>query len=365
MFNRRKLLTIAFPFLALIALSGCPARDTAKDPKQAGPPGTYLFCFWNVENLYDDNDDPKIHDEMENWFGQNPDKFRLKIDRLADVLSQMNGGIGPDILACCEVENDRCLHALKEALNARLNAQGKADLYYQHVLFVGDKSGRDFAPGILTRLAVTANRTHKFAKHPNGRNIEGHITVNGHELIVLAAHWTSRVDRGKGESGEPANARRRLSYARDCYGRLNAIVKENADADIILCGDFNDTFGDPSIRDGLHAAGSADDCRNAVEPRPFDLFAGWKPSNDPPGTIYHKGWSVFDHICVSRGLLDDKGWTCDPNSAAIFASKEMRKTGRRSHGEPFGFGNGKSPEHGYADHFPVTVRIGVQGSEAK
>ena len=365
MLKCHKVLALSIPFLTLIALSGCPAKDTAKDPKQAGPPGTYLFCFWNVENLYDDIDDPKIHDEMEDWFGQNSDKFRLKIDRLADVLTQMNGGIGPDIFACCEVENDRCLNALKDVLNSRLNKQGKADQYYQHVLFVGDNSGRDFAPGILTRLPVTADRTHKFARHPNGRNIEGHITVNGHELIVLAAHWTSRVDRGKNETGEPANAHRRMSYARDCYGRLHAIIKENADADIILCGDFNDTFADPSIRDGLHATGNADDCRNSAEPRPFNLFANWKENNDPPGSIYYKGWSVFDHICVSRGLLDDKGWTCDPNSSAIFASKQMRKSSKRSHGEPMRFGDGKTIERGYADHFPVTVRISVKGAEVK
>jgi endonuclease/exonuclease/phosphatase family metal-dependent hydrolase len=358
-------LTLFIPFLTLVALAGCPAKDTHKDPKQAGPPGTYLFCFWNVENLYDDNDDPRIHDEMEDWFGQHPDKFRLKIDRLADVLSQMNGGIGPDILACCEVENDRSMNALKDALNARLNKQGKADQKYEHVLFVGDKSGRDFAPGILTRLPVTADRTHKFAKHPNGRNIEGHIVVNGHELIILAAHWTSRIDRGKNQTSEPANAHRRMSYAKDCYGRVNTILTANADADIILCGDFNDTFGDPSIREGLHATGNANDCLNAKEPRPLALFADWNAGNDPPGSIYYKGWSVFDHVCVSRGLLDDKGWTCNPSSASIFATKEMRKTGKRSHGEPFRFGDAKSSEHGYADHFPVTVRISVNGSEGK
>jgi endonuclease/exonuclease/phosphatase family metal-dependent hydrolase len=363
MLINRKAILVALPFLILIALAGCPSKDTRKDPKVAGPPGTYLFCFWNVENLYDDHDDPKIHDEMEDWFGQNPDKFRLKIDRLADVLTQMNGGIGPDVFACCEVENDRCLNALKDALNARINKQGKAEHYYQHVLFVGDNSGRDFAPGILTRLPITADRTHKFAKHPNGRNIEGHIVVNGHELIVLAAHWTSRVDRGKNETGEPANAHRRMSYAKDCYGRVNTILTANAEADIILCGDFNDTFGDPSIRDGLHAVANAHECRDAPEPRPLNLLAGWKPNNDPPGSIYYKAWSVFDHICVTRGLLDNKGWSCDSSSASIFATKEMRKTGKRSHGEPFRFGDGKSAEHGYADHFPVTVRISVTGGE--
>ena len=51
---------------------------------------TYLFCTWNVENFYDDQDDPKANDEMENWYGQNPAMFQLKISRLADVLTKMN-----------------------------------------------------------------------------------------------------------------------------------------------------------------------------------------------------------------------------------------------------------------------------------
>ena len=69
--HRTRLLLAIIPCAVLIALCGCPAKDssTGKDPKRSGPPGTFLFCFWNVENLYDDNDDPKIHDEMENWFG--------------------------------------------------------------------------------------------------------------------------------------------------------------------------------------------------------------------------------------------------------------------------------------------------------
>lgn len=359
-----RLTCIVVSTIVIVVLAGCPSRQTNKDPKHAGPPGTYLFCFWNVENFYDDQDDPKIHDDMEDWFGQHPDMFRLKVDHLADVLMQMNGGSGPDIFACCEVENERCLNALKDKLNERLASARKDEAKYEHVMFIRDNSGRDFSSGILTRLPVEGKRTHKFAKYPNGRNIEGHIVVNGHELVVLAAHWTSRVDRGKNESGEPANAHRRMSYAKDCYGRFYAIQKENADVDMLLCGDFNDTFSDPSIRDGLRATANVDQCRNAADPpMPLDLFANWKADSDPSGTLYHKGWWVFDHICVSRGLLDDKGWTCDPESAVVFATKEMRRAGKRNHGEPFRFGDAKSFEHGYSDHFPITVRLSVKGTE--
>src|SRR4051812_16803769 len=79
-------------------------------PKRPSPPpvagdgqaGTFLFCAWNVENFYDDQDDPKIHDEMEDWFGADPAAFREKVDHLATALLKMNGGAGPDVACLCE-----------------------------------------------------------------------------------------------------------------------------------------------------------------------------------------------------------------------------------------------------------------------
>ena len=134
---------------------------------------------------------------------------------------------------------------------------------------------------------------------------------------------------------------------------------------VIVCGDFNDEFTDRSIRDGLRASNSPDEVRgNGAEPRLLDLFANW--AGDPPGTIYGRShWSVFDHICVTRGLLDDKGWSCDVPTAAIFAAPEMRTASRRGRFEPFRFGNQKaSGPRGYSDHFPVTVMLKVAGSAA-
>src|SRR5258708_30410318 len=55
-----------------------------------GKPATIFFCAWNVENFFDDQDDPKIHDEMEDWFGNDPAAFREKGDHLARALLLMN-----------------------------------------------------------------------------------------------------------------------------------------------------------------------------------------------------------------------------------------------------------------------------------
>jgi len=350
---------VAAALLAYFLWTRWPKERQTTRTTADGSSATALLCAWNVENFYDDRDDPKVDDEMEDWFGSDPVMFRAKVDHLAEGLLLMNGGAGPDLACLCEVENERCLQALRDAVNAKLDAAGFADRKYTHILFKSDHTGRHFAPGLLTRFGVIADRTRKLNNH-NGRILEGHIESNGHELIVIAAHWTSR------RTDKSDDGRRRMSYAKDCYGRVRAILTEAPDADVVVCGDFNDEFKDESLRLGLRATDNSDEVRRSTleEPRMLDLFAHW--AGEPRGTIYgpRRTWSVFDHICVTRGLLDSQGWWCDPATARVFATDELRRrTGAR---EPFRFGDrNDSGTRGYSDHFPVTVQLNVAGVEGK
>ena len=357
---RTALIVAAITIVVLIVLSQS-WRFTKKPPPVTGDgkPATVLLCAWNVENFYDDRDDLNINDDMEDWFGNDAAAYRAKVDHLAEAILKMNDGIGPDIACLCEVENDRCLESLKDALNAKLDAAGLGDRKYTTILFKGDNTGRHFAPAILTRLGVTGDRTRKLGTRYNGRILEGHLHHNGHELIVIAAHWTSRV------SDDKDDGRRRLSYANDCYGRIKAILKENADADIVLCGDFNDEFHDVSMQTGLRACKNADEVRNAIdEPKLFAPLADW--TGQPPGTIRHeRKWYIFDHICVTRGILDNRAWSSDAKTASVFGPDPLRRNFRDGNYEPFKFGNKNwKGDRGYSDHFPVTIQLSVAGAEA-
>jgi endonuclease/exonuclease/phosphatase family metal-dependent hydrolase len=348
------LLIVGVIALGYFVWTHLPARKAPPPVAGRGEPATFLFCSWNVENLFDDEHDPAARDADEKWFADDPAAFRAKVDHLAEGLLKMNGGVGPDIACLVEVESDRAATALKDAVNAKLQAAGRGDRSYQSVLFKVDHTGRRIAPAILTRVGVTADRTRKLGKAKNGRILEGHLHYNGHELIVIVAHWTSRLTDKEGDGG------RRVDYAEDCYGRVNAILHQDPDADVIVCGDFNDEFTDRSIQGELHASASADEVRNSLDqPRLLDLFANW--SGDPPGTIRGKGkWSVFDHVCVTRGLLDDRGWSCDPSTAKVFAPPEFR---HGKAGEPFRFGSPNfTGPRGYSDHFPVTTQLKVAGA---
>src|SRR5262245_41463646 len=68
------------------------------------PEGTVSFCFWNMENLFDDVDDKRrpVDEEYDAWFIEKPEDRKAKYEKLAGWLVKQNGGKGPDIIVGVE-----------------------------------------------------------------------------------------------------------------------------------------------------------------------------------------------------------------------------------------------------------------------
>ena len=342
------LLALAAAFLALLAIylsipRGAapppPAAPTELEPPAEAAPGVYLFCTWNVENLYDDRDDPRLRDTAEDYFGTHPEVLDRKLDLLARALLLQGEGRGPDILAVVEVENRRAAEMLRDALNAKL----PPGLHYTGIAQRDNPTGRRFGPAVLTRLAVLDARTRANA---GGRRIlEAHLSAGGPELVVLASHWTSRLRDGD----EP----KRAAYADALYNSYRGLATLDPEVDLILCGDFNDEPDDPSLTDHLHATADP----SAVVPGGdylLDLMAGRDPRAF--GTYYHAGnWSILDHIVASPGLLDPAGWRVDPDSLRVEAPSSLR-SGAAGYPRRFGNANNRNPR-GPSDHFALTVKL--------
>src|SRR5262249_15573643 len=236
------------------------------------------------------------------WFARDPKALEQKLDNLCKAVLNMNGGRGPDILAIVEVESVRAAELLQEALNKRLDPAQ----HYKHVLMKELTAGRHIAPAILTRLPVRADRTKLLGKRQ--RILEGHIHVNGHELVVVASHWTSRLSDEKGEA--------RARYADQIYGAFQAMHKNNRHVDVLICGDFNDPPDAESVTQHLHATGSVGAVKkNGAPPRLLNLMAEKDPAQF--GTHYYRKWWIFDQLVVSPGMLDNAGWSCDPKSVHV------------------------------------------------
>jgi endonuclease/exonuclease/phosphatase family metal-dependent hydrolase len=337
--------------------AGPTSTGPAVSGTNADGSGRYLFCFWNVENMFDDHHDKRrsVDAEYDEAFAGDEHFRRLKYDHISSALVRMNGGKGPDVIACAELESPRAAELLKDALNDKLDA-AKADpsLRYTHVAMKDLDAGRHIAPGVITRLGLGD----RVALHGSRlRILETHIVVNGHDLYLMASHWTSQLRQRDGGSGEHG----REKYAETIYGAYSDLVRANPRADFLLCGDFNDTpDSEPVVRE-LHA--TSDRSRvtpSAMPPALLDLMAG--KSADRFGTLWYGGKPlIYDHICVSPGMLDSAGWACDPESIRT-ASDGLTRPGA-SRREPWRFGNPRpavsDDQRGYADHFPVVVELTV------
>jgi hypothetical protein len=84
-------------------------------------PTTYSVAWWNLENLFDEENSPRRSEKLQRVVGRDlvgwtPALRDRKIDQLASVIVQMNDGNGPDLLGVCEVENRFVLDLLVNVL---------------------------------------------------------------------------------------------------------------------------------------------------------------------------------------------------------------------------------------------------------
>ncbi len=329
--------------LALVIATLLRILDSGESLPMAPPPSTdegYTFVCWNLENLFDDQDDPKNHEELEDWFAESPDALTEKHRLLVDELIRVGDGLGPDILGVVEVENLRAVELLRDALNARL----PSDWHYNVIVHEDNIQGRRIEPAIISRLPLTPAQPDLPFK---GRRIVGGRFVAGNvPLTILVGHWTSRVTDSTGA--------KRLKYAQVMYDAYLQIESETEELEeVLICGDFNDEPDDESVRLGLRATGDLEvvqDSAQAAQPRLFHLMSNLEPIR--ASTYAYRGkWQTLDHLVVSPGLVDDQGWRVLLETAGAFTPEV-----RDREGKPLRFGNPDTPgNRGPSDHFPIAL----------
>jgi len=334
-------------------LCGC-GRDgaVAADVPSMAAASTLRVATWNVENLFDADDDPLNpgDDEytpngLQQWTGE---IYRLKLDRLAELIAEMQ----PDIIGLAEVENRRVLEDLRETL---------ATAHGYHLPEIIHREGNDFRGievALLSKYKPTGTRW--LTGNPAGRKmICATFSTGASELIIIMCHWKSKMIPA-GMTTQQVDAMR-IHEARIARRAVERKLRKNPGAAIIVMGDFNDDVTSPILTDdaGLLIA------RDALKTNPLCLY---NLSADIPrfqrGTYYYhvkKTWNSFDSISVSQGLLDaDAGvWTVQEGTYCIF--KYPPHLNANNTPTSFHLVRPKEGEsyyiYGYSDHFPVMVTL--------
>lgn len=342
-------LTLAVSILVL-------AKPLAAQQVAPPAPADYVrVVFYNVENLFDTENDTTINDEEFLPDGTNhwtTGRYYQKLDNISKTLLNLGGWEMPSIIGLCEIENRRVLDDLihktgLERFDYAIVHEESPDargidvaLLYRPEVFRYIRHERiritfPFAPDVRTRdvLYVTG-------------------TIAGDTLHVFVNHWPSR------SGGQEASEPRRVFVAGRVRAHVDSILQRNSSAKILVMGDLNDGPGNISVAQTLGAV-------------PPDAMTSSSVLVDPMYELQRKGygthkfegeWSTLDHIILSRGLLDTtQVLSALPGDVAIFQGGWLLEDDAQAPGlKPYRTYTGPVYAGGYSDHLPVYVDLRVR-----
>jgi hypothetical protein len=307
-----------------------------------------VIGWYNVENLFDTIDDPKIDDNEflpDSELGWNSLRYQKKLANLAEVISQLGSDNGPDLLGMCEVENIRVLRDLVKQDKIKKR-------HYEIIHFdCADKRGIDVA--CLYDPKKFKIKTAKLYpiddpevdSFPTREILYIEAEAEKQTLHLLFNHWPSRRN-------PEAN---RLKASKKARAVVDSLLTIDSLAPILLMGDFNDEPFNKSITEILQA-----DSLIQAPNQLYNAMATLK-NNKIEGSIRFKnGWNLIDQFIFSQGILapkNNKAWKYVPNSAQVFNPPFIRESAGKYKGNPLRTFVGKRYMGGYSDHFPIYMRL--------
>ena len=289
--------------------------------------------FWNVENLFDlENNPNKNDDEFSIGGRKNVDQeiYDLKLKQCSEVLSDLN----VDVLGLCEVENLVVLNDLNIAYLGR----DYRIIHYESPDNRGIDNALLYDPD---RFSIISSKP-ILNKLKNGGNTRDILYVEGdyqgRRLHLFVNHWPSNY------GGREKSIPKRKSTAELIIKEIEMLQKSDEFAEIILLGDFNENPDEQNIK-LLEKIG---------------LTSLMKPmiGKSNIGTYVYRGKDyLYDQIIVNDQLQDDKNLVVVNDSVYILDLPKYRQQEGNYKHYPFRFWAGNRLLGGYSDHLAVKVKI--------
>tara|TARA_B100001559_G_scaffold270725_1_gene238893 strand:+ start:578 stop:1540 length:963 start_codon:yes stop_codon:yes gene_type:complete len=289
--------------------------------------------FWNVENLFDlENNPNKNDDEFSIGGRKNVDQeiYDLKLKHCSEVLSDLN----VDVLGLCEVENLVVLNDLNIAYPDR----DYRIIHYESPDNRGIDNALLYDPD---RFSIISSKP-ILNKLKNGGNTRDILYVEGNyqgrRLHLFVNHWPSNY------GGREKSIPKRKSTAELIIKEIEMLQKSDEFAEIILLGDFNENPDEQNIK-LLEKIG---------------LTSLMKPmiGKSNIGTYVYRGKDyLYDQIIVNDQLQDDKNLVVVNDSVYILDLPKYRQQEGNYKHYPFRFWAGNRLLGGYSDHLAVKVKI--------
>ncbi|MDR2444633.1 MAG: endonuclease/exonuclease/phosphatase family protein, partial [Spirochaetaceae bacterium] len=371
-----------FVFLLLIlpmAASCVGSCDVYTGILDGGAPSGLSIATWNLQALFDGQDDGIEYDEYSSSNGWNSEKYLARLNNFSKAISSV-GKNGPDIIALIEVENAGVLENLAN--------EYLTDSAYRYSFFAG-LPGYSLGLGLLSRYPLTMARSHS-------SNIQGEvlprpvaevwIEPERQPIAIFICHWKSKL------GGDDATETLRRAAARVILRRIKTIKAESPDMPILILGDLNENYDEFERQDGELRCALMPDSPEAAkiagyenvsedgeeegeeqEPKtsvpqdflvlsmekpPFSSFfpgidgvfyTPWEAELEKGSYYYNGGWESIDHFLLSEAFFNSAGW--EFKDAAVVDTEPFVN----SKGEPNTYNTRTGS--GLSDHLPLLLTL--------
>lgn len=318
-------------------------------PAAAQRTGIWAAAFYNLENLFDYEDDPANPGDDEflptGAYQWTKEKYGQKLANIANVIAQLareNCPGGPAVIGVAEVENERVLRDLTATPPAA--AMGLKYVHYESP----DRRGIDVALLYNPRLfKVASSRTYRLTIPDDSAYVTRDQllvsgTMAGEPVSVIVCHWPSRYG---GAKSSPL----REAAAALCRHIADSVCAASPANKVIIMGDLND---DPKDKSCAEALGAARRRKETVAGGYFN--ATWPLYDKGVGSLcYQDAWCLYDQQIVSANLLGNPRdglafWKAEVFNRDFITTQEGKKKGY-----PLRSFNGQVWQNGYSDHYPT------------
>lgn len=358
----------------------------------------FTIVTYNVENLFDADRVAMFDDYAETGEDNaySPSKFLKKLQTIGAVLKTFNGGKGPDVACFNEFEIDFTPNSkagdldsflekykgttvakmLTTDLNDEIRGLPVEALLLKYLTDEG-MTGYHVAIGAdepdFAAMAIKDRGVHKkahknalFSKFPI-KKVQSHATPDARDILEVTLDvegnpFTVFVNHWKSGASDFASEQSRRFNAKTVRDRLDAILKDDPSADVLIAGDFNSQYNQSQIypfmgQTGLNdVLGSQADEQATSKSSGHSLYNLWYelPPEKRHSDNYSGKWGTLMQNMITPGLYDYNGIQYADNSFSVVvldginAATPFKLPKRWSN---TGEGSGAS------DHFPVSARF--------
>ena len=300
------------------------------------------IAFYNLENLFDLEDDPNTHDNdflprsEKKW---TPKRYKNKLRKLGFAISNIGKqetGKHPAIVGLAEVENAKAIADL-------IASKHLEDINYGYVHYDSlDERGIDVAL-LYDTDAFEVTHSESFIVHLTKDDGATDYTrdillvsglLDGEEIHVLANHWSSRRE------GAEETEHKRFAAADKVIEIITNLNIKYSNPKIVVIGDFNDDPTSNSIKRLVNSQSLFN---------PMEVLHTYSRGT----TSYNFQWNLFDQILFSTNFFEATPDTLSFDKANIFDDDFLKLFKGKYKGKPFRTYVGPKYKGGYSDHFPV------------